>query len=96
MQDIGTVTTPQLHYMVAFISNTKSDELCPSVYHEKLSLSFKSFMENTRENAGHIYVDAANGVGARGLTEIQKRLHPRVLDMTLISCGSGKLNDKVG
>lgn len=99
VQDIGVVTTPQLHYMVVCI-NTKGSYGEPSLsgYYEKLTQAFKKFMGLVSEKAlykNKIVFDGANGVGAPSMAEFRQRLEG-VLEVEMTNTGEGELNSGCG
>ena len=90
-QDIGIVTTPQLHFMVVAI-NTKEAYGKASLdgYYDKLSNAFKSFMALCQDKGSYknkVVFDGANGVGAVSMKEFQSRLSG-VLESELTNTGS--------
>ena len=99
-QDIGLVTTPQLHYMVVAI-NTKGGYGKPTLdgYYDKLSGAFKSFMALCPDKGAYknkIVFDGANGVGAVSMKEFQTRLEG-VVEVLLTNTGDeGELNSGCG
>jgi len=98
-QDIGIVTTPQLHYMVVAI-NTKEAYGKASLdgYYDKLSSAFKSFMalcQDTGAYKNKVVFDGANGVGAVSMKQFQSRLSG-VLESELTNTGDGELNSGCG
>ena len=99
-QDLGLVTTPQLHYMVV-ATNTKGGYGQPSLpgYYDKLASAFKSFMAFIPDKGSYkpkLVFDGANGVGAVSMKEFQTRLSG-VLDTSLANTGDkGELNSGCG
>lgn len=76
-KDFGTLTTPQLHYMVRCINTKGSKEEYGDVseagYYKKLGTAFRKLM-NSRKPNGAVTVDCANGVGGGKLHELLKYL----------------------
>ena len=99
-QDLGLVTTPQLHYMVV-ATNTKGGYGDPSLtgYYDKLSNAFKSFMSQVSDKGSYkakLVFDGANGVGAVSMKEFQSRLSD-VLEVKIVNNGEeGELNSGCG
>lgn len=95
VKDLGVVTTPQLHYVVA-CTNTKGAYGVPTIegYYEKISKAFKTVVGDKKNNGKYfakLQLDAANGVGALAVKEFQKHLSD-ALEMTVYNNGDGKLN----
>ena len=72
-QDIGLVTTPQLHYVVVCI-NTQGGYGDPTLtgYYTKLSSAFNKFMSLVPDKGAYknkVVFDGANGVGAVSMRE---------------------------
>jgi len=94
--DIGIVTTPQLHYMVV-ATNTKGGYGNPSLegYYAKLTGAFKKFISGLDGKLGNytpkLEFDGANGVGAPAMKEFAKHLEG-VLEVNMHNTGSGVLN----
>ena len=98
-QDIGVVTTPQLHYMVV-ATNTKGGYGEPSIdgYYSKISSAFKKFMNlagQTKVYTPKLLFDGANGVGAVAMEGFQHHLAD-VLDVEIVRKGEGELNFQCG
>jgi len=100
VQDIGVVTTPQLHYMVVAL-NTKGGYGEPSLpgYYSKITGAFKKFLSLVGADTGSytpkIMFDGANGVGATAMQEFTVNLSG-VLDVSLVNTGEGELNSGCG
>ncbi|KAL0109949.1 hypothetical protein PUN28_013532 [Cardiocondyla obscurior] len=97
--DLGLVTTPQLHYIVV-CTNTKGSYGDPTLqgYYLKLTAVFKSIRGNTINNGNYtstLMLDAANGVGAIAVKELQRHLEG-MLDIKLFNDGCGDLNYMCG
>lgn len=95
----GTITTPQLHYMVRCI-NTRNEYGMATTegYCNKLSKALKNIWQNQGEKKvykPHIIVDCANGVGARRLKDIAERFD-QILSIEVRNAGEGKLNYRCG
>ncbi|KAF8468889.1 hypothetical protein BDZ91DRAFT_721316 [Kalaharituber pfeilii] len=73
-QDLGILTTPQLHYIVRCI-NTKGAYGDPTEegYYKKLCEAYKILMHGKKQ-AGPVTVDCANGVGAPKLRALAEYL----------------------
>jgi len=98
-QDIGVVTTPQLHYMVVCI-NTKGGygEASLPGYYNKITQAFKKFMSLVPDKGSYtnkIIFDGANGVGAPSMVEFRERL-AGVLEVEMVNTGEGELNSGCG
>lgn len=96
--DFGVVTTPQLHYLLV-CKNTSGAYGRPTLegYYEKIGTAFKTLMRNEKNNDKYIakiQLDAANGVGALAILELQKYLDS-VLELEVYNSGEGQLNFKV-
>ncbi|XP_025603088.2 phosphoacetylglucosamine mutase [Athalia rosae] len=99
VQDFGTITTPQLHYLVVCI-NTKGSYGAPTLqgYYEKLTSAFKKIRGSSVKNGKYIprlILDAANGVGAIAVEEFKKYLDSSI-SIELHNNGNGKLNYMCG
>ncbi|CAD5118147.1 DgyrCDS6883 [Dimorphilus gyrociliatus] len=97
--DYGTITTPQLHYMVRCI-NTRNAYGMATIegYCNKLSKALKNIWQNQGERKvykPHIIVDCANGVGAKRLKDIAERFD-KILSIEIRNAGEGKLNYRCG
>ncbi|XP_068198391.1 phosphoacetylglucosamine mutase isoform X1 [Antennarius striatus] len=99
-KDYGLLTTPQLHYMVR-CQNTqgKYGEATLEGYYKKLSQAFIQLTKNASnctDDQKHLTVDAANGIGALKLREMECHLK-KELHISLFNDGSkGKLNHQCG
>ena len=98
-QDLGLVTTPQLHYMVVCV-NTKGGYGQPSLpgYYDKITTAFKTFMSLVGDKGRYknkIVFDGANGIGAVAMKEFQALL-AGVLEVDLVNTGEGELNSGCG
>merc|ERR1719260_273628 len=98
-QDIGVVTTPQLHYMVVCI-NTKGGygEASLPGYYDKITSAFKKFLSlvpNKGVYKNKIIFDGANGVGAASMAQFRERLQG-VLEVEMVNTGEGELNSGCG
>ncbi|KAL3863434.1 hypothetical protein ACJMK2_005191 [Sinanodonta woodiana] len=99
-QDYGLLTTPQLHYMVR-CKNSAGGYGKPTEegYYEKLTSAFLKLHAQvtcTGRYSGSLYLDAANGVGAMKIREVEKYI-AEALTISLYNDGSqGKLNDRCG
>jgi len=98
-QDIGVVTTPQLHYMVVCI-NTKGGygEASLPGYYDKITLAFKKFLSLVPDKGVYknkIMFDGANGVGATSMAQFRERLQG-VLEVEMVNTGEGELNSGCG
>ncbi|XP_064601662.1 phosphoacetylglucosamine mutase-like [Liolophura sinensis] len=98
-KDYGLLTTPQLHYMVT-CKNTEGSYGTDTEegYYQKLSSAFKLLHKNVSwtKYSPVTVVDAANGVGAVKLKEMQKYIG-ETLKITVYNDGSsGKLNLQCG
>ncbi|KAG0609605.1 hypothetical protein M758_7G000100 [Ceratodon purpureus] len=100
-QDMGILTTPQLHWMVRCIN--KRVPATESDYFRTLSKAFSTLSDLRPSGLGectdheNLIVDAANGVGADKLFQLQKvtpSLRVQVRNSGLE--GEGLLNDGVG
>ncbi|XP_066601785.1 phosphoacetylglucosamine mutase [Prorops nasuta] len=99
VKDFGIITTPQLHYLVA-TTNTNADKSFSSLesYYKKLGNGFKRIRGETQYSnkyKANLYVDAANGVGANALKDIQKYIDS-VLTINVFNDGNGELNYNCG
>lgn len=100
-QDMGILTTPQLHWMVRCIN--KRAPATESDYFRTLSRAFSTLSDLRPSGLGEctthedLIVDAANGVGAGKLLELQK-ITPSLRVQVRNSGfeGEGLLNDGVG
>lgn len=97
--DLGLVTTPQLHYVVA-CTNTNGAYGNPTLqgYYSKLSTVFKSIRgaeKNRTKYTNVLQLDAANGVGAIAVKEFQRHLAD-TLDIKLLNDGGAELNHLCG
>ncbi|XP_068609666.1 phosphoacetylglucosamine mutase [Brachionichthys hirsutus] len=99
-RDYGLLTTPQLHYMVR-CHNTRGEygEATLEGYYKKLSQAFIQLTKNASnctDDQKHLSVDAANGIGALKLREMECYLN-KELHISLFNDGSrGKLNHRCG
>jgi len=98
-QDIGVVTTPQLHYMVVCI-NTKGGygEASLPGYYDKITQAFKKFMSLVADKGSYrnkVVYDGANGVGAPSMSQFKERLEG-VLEVEMVNTGEGELNSGCG
>jgi len=98
-QDIGVVTTPQLHYMVVCI-NTEGGYGEPSLpgYYHKITQAFKKFLSLVPDKGAYrnkIVFDGANGVGAASMAQFKERLEG-VLEVEMVNTGEGELNSGCG
>jgi len=98
-QDIGVVSTPQLHYMVVCI-NTKGGYGDPSLpgYYDKITNAYKKFLSLVSDKGAYkskIVFDGANGVGAAAMAEFKDRLEG-VLEVDMVNIGDGELNSGCG
>ncbi|KAF3939031.1 hypothetical protein ABW19_dt0206870 [Dactylella cylindrospora] len=79
--DCGTVTTPQLHYLVRCFNTQATGnpygEPTLEGYYKKLSAAFNELMADRPDN-GSITVDCANGVGGPKLRELAKYLNDSI------------------
>ncbi|KAI8915725.1 hypothetical protein EDD86DRAFT_196703 [Gorgonomyces haynaldii] len=99
LQDIGVVTTPQLHYVTRCI-NTKSayGEPTNEGYYRKLSAAFKKIVGGKPVQTP-LVVDCANGVGAIALKELAAAIGPEYLQVRQTHTdvqGKGVLNYQCG
>ena len=99
VEDLGVLTTPQLHYAVRY-SNLKSKDPSPQGYMENLVTAFRKLVElNPRETVARLpplKVDCANGVGAIHLRRLAEMLSPLV-EYHLYNDGTeGVLNEGCG
>jgi len=98
-QDIGVVTTPQLHYMVVCI-NTKGEygEASLPGYYDKITNAFKKFMSLVPDKGAYrnkVVFDGANGVGAPSMLQFKERLEG-VMEVDMVNTGEGELNSNCG
>ena len=99
-EDLGLVTTPQLHYMVV-ATNTKGGYGQPSLpgYYDKLAGAFKKFMALIPDKGSYrpkLVFDGANGVGAVSMKEFATRLSG-ILETEIANTGeTGELNSGCG
>ncbi|KAJ3388595.1 Phosphoglucomutase-3 [Lobulomyces angularis] len=75
VKDYGVLTTPQLHYLVRCLNTSDSASFYGSPtedgYYQKLSDAFKTIVDGQKK-ISPLYVDAANGVGAKALSSLSK------------------------
>jgi phosphoacetylglucosamine mutase len=94
-EDIGIVTTPQLHYLVVCI-NSNGNYGFPTLegYYTKISEAYKKIERtilNSYKYVNKVQVDAANGVGALVIKEF-KKYFCGILDIEIYNSGEGQLN----
>eukprot|EP00898_Chlorokybus_atmophyticus_P004933 jgi/Chlat1/5440/Chrsp36S05439 len=72
--DWGLLTTPQLHFIVR--AHNRSEPASEADYFAKLCKGFRDMLQHalTREGTSKLLVDAANGVGAPKLQQLQQHL----------------------
>eukprot|EP00127_Corallochytrium_limacisporum_P007162 Clim_evm35s243 gene=Clim_evmTU35s243 len=101
VQDLGIVTTPQLHYIVCCLNtNGEYGEPTEEGYFTKLSTAYKEVLDTGVTAAAHktqkLMIDAANGVGAPKARAFGEKL-AGVLEITVYNDGTtGKLNHDCG
>ena len=100
-EDIGLVTTPQLHYIVVCL-NTRGAYGQPTLsgYYDKLSSAFNKFMSLVPDKGQYspsLVFDGANGVGAVSMAQFQP-LVASSLSVTICNNGQegGELNSGCG
>ena len=87
--DLGFVTTPELHFYVNLFNNNNIQLLEKNVYIHNLLESFKGLNDG---NYTPLYIDCANGIGAKKLEYMQPILKSQGFDIELYNTGNGKLN----
>ncbi|XP_073288154.1 phosphoacetylglucosamine mutase-like [Primulina huaijiensis] len=96
--DMGILTTPQLHWMVR--SKNKGIEATKNSYYDQLLLSYRLLLECIPPgvSGNNMYkkfiVDCADGVGGEEIEKLNTRL--RDLNIEARNTGAGVLNDCVG
>ncbi|XP_022669739.1 phosphoacetylglucosamine mutase-like [Varroa destructor] len=99
VQDVGTVTTPQLHFIVRCRNDPKYGTASLDGYYGKLSAAFNRVVSTTASNPTHynpkLTVDAANGVGSEKLRVLAGHLGGSV-QVTIVNDGDGILNHECG
>ncbi|KAD2394480.1 hypothetical protein E3N88_41457 [Mikania micrantha] len=99
VNDMGVVTTPQLHWMV----RTRNKDLKASAseldYFDQVSTSFRCLIDlipkKSYHGIGKLIVDCANGVGGEKLQVLKEKLN--WLDVEIRNTGKqGILNEQVG
>ncbi|KAG1655668.1 hypothetical protein FOA52_011796 [Chlamydomonas sp. UWO 241] len=100
--DAGTVTTPQLHFMVA-ARNAAPSHLAPQaslpMYFDTLLGAMEQLVEGLAPvgpSGSEMHVDCANGVGTRMLQAAAPRLAGLKLNLKLHNTGDGQLNHGCG
>lgn len=89
--NLGTVTTPQLHFVVR--SKNRGDPCTVSDYTLRLATAYCQAVPRGAPPLPVLRVDCANGVGSHALSQFEKLLPNMIL---LNRDGDGKLNDKCG
>ena len=95
--DIGTVTTPQLHFYVRCCnqySHIDKQVLIPSLYYTTFENSFEILFKPDAPK--RLYVDCANGVGHSVMAKLAPKLGSLGLWVSLRNTGDGSLNDRCG
>ncbi|KAL5551225.1 hypothetical protein UlMin_001401 [Ulmus minor] len=100
--DVGTLTTPQLHWMVR--ASNCSNQASEFDYLEQLSRSFRCLMDlipggvERDERVDKLVVDGANGVGGEKLLLLKEILNSKDLEIEVRNSGreGGVLNEGVG
>ncbi|XP_022968702.1 phosphoacetylglucosamine mutase-like [Cucurbita maxima] len=99
-QDMGTLTTPQLHWMVHV--RNKGLESSELDYFNGLSNSFKWLLDSNPNNSelndwdNRLVVDGANGVGGQKLELLKEKLNGLAIEIRNSGKGEGVLNERVG
>lgn len=94
--NLGILTTPQLHYMV-WSKNAEDPPSNVDDYYHKISTAFTKLLPESMTSPVTVVVDCANGVGAGALQKMSEVIGKKFLDVTLCNDGSnGVLNDKCG
>ncbi|KAJ3212278.1 Phosphoacetylglucosamine Mutase [Clydaea vesicula] len=102
LTNFGVLTTPQLHYNIRCL-NTKAakhpyGEVGEEHYYKKLSDAYKSITRGFKK-LSPLYVDAANGVGAKALLALAKEIGSEYFDVFIVNAdvaNSEKLNFECG
>lgn len=93
--DLGLLTTPALHFIVAEFNKVDNHnlEISPKAYYDQLSGGLQAIFGNDRFNClpSQLIVDCANGVGSETLRCLSKQL-----PIKLINTGDGTLNKLCG
>lgn len=93
---VGILTTPQLHFIVRCINDSKYGVPSEEGYYEKISQAFVSLTNAFKSKIAVVNVDGANGVGALKMTEMAKHLQG-LLPINVFNDGSnGELNENCG
>ncbi|XP_022961395.1 phosphoacetylglucosamine mutase [Cucurbita moschata] len=99
-QDMGILTTPQLHWMVHV--RNKGLESSELNYFDGLSNSFKWLLDSNPNNNElndwdkRLVVDGANGVGGQKLELLKEKLNGLAIEIRNSGKGEGVLNERVG
>ncbi|CAB3405707.1 unnamed protein product [Caenorhabditis bovis] len=99
-EDLGVLTTPQLHYIVRANNDSEFGKPSESGYYEAFSTVFKELYEITDEPKDSKYsknlvLDCANGVGAPRFMDLLKLIDNKYLNVNFRNI-KGDLNHKCG
>lgn len=93
--DLGLLTTPALHFIVAEFNKVDNNnlEVSPKAYYDKLGGGLQAIFGDDRFNRlpSQLIVDCANGVGSETLRYLSEQL-----PIKLINTGDGTLNKLCG
>ncbi|XP_065882367.1 phosphoacetylglucosamine mutase-like isoform X2 [Dysidea avara] len=94
--NLGVLTTPQLHYMV-WSRNTHHPPSDIQGYYTTIATAFKELLPQSMSGPAVVTVDCANGVGAGALQKMAEVIGNNCLNVTVCNDGSsGILNEKCG
>lgn len=98
--DLGLLTTPALHFVVAESNMDRSRRISPRGYYNKLIEGFDDISKSNSTGGGYLpylIIDCANGVGYETLRSLKESNHfIEHLQVELINTGEGILNRLCG
>ncbi|XP_028416081.1 phosphoacetylglucosamine mutase-like [Dendronephthya gigantea] len=92
--DLGILTTPQLHFIVRCINDPKYGSASEDGYYHKISSAFLKLTKSS--SLSPVNIDGANGVGAPKMSELGKHLKNALQVCVFNDGSSGELNKNCG